>query len=147
VAGISCKTTRPCAGTTSFSKVIDESVDLSNLSLGREGTDTQYTQEREALLAAFMGPKVRPDGPVVDAGRKHLPLVMRWHAWHGPVYRPVHDKLNRAMRAVLLFARTDSKIMPLNRYRSSREAVSAVLSMYKQHALVCAHCEGAAAGC
>jgi hypothetical protein len=42
----------------------------------------------------------------------------------------------RAMRAVLLFARTDSKIMPLNRYRSSREVVSAVLSMYKQHAFV-----------
>ena len=35
------------------------------------------------------------------------------------------------MRAVLLFAHSDPFIMPLNRYRSSREAVSAVLAKYK----------------
>jgi hypothetical protein len=88
------------------------------------------------MLKAYVGEEARPPMVVVDDGRKRLPLIVRWRAWHGDIYRPVHAKLNCAMRAVLHFAHRDPSIMPVNRYCSSREAVGSVMSKYSGSQMV-----------
>ena len=55
------------------SKVIDDSVDLFNLALGRAGDDPE---ERAALLKEYMGSHQAPHTPAVDSGRKQVPLLV-----------------------------------------------------------------------
>jgi hypothetical protein len=73
---------------------------------------------------------------VVDKGRRELPLVVRFNAWHSQLYRTVHDRLCRAIRLLLRVANADEAIMPVRRYMSSREALAAVIRRHAGCAVV-----------
>ncbi len=115
-----------------ISKAVDSCVDLFGFAMGRDVDEAEWQQ----ILRDFKGVDRWPAGPVVDKGRREVPLVVRFNAWHSQLYRTVHDRLCRAIRLLLRVANADEAIMPVRRYMSSREALAAVIRRHAGCAVV-----------
>ena len=99
-------------------------MDPYSLSLGYELSDAGW----EVRKREYLGRPRYPEQPLVDRGRKRMPLQLRVRAWRSERWMHFLRALNETCAEIMAAALADKDIMPVHRYRQVRRAFSVFVS-------------------